>query len=251
MEKLYLTIDQGNSTAKMSLRHDDAVIGTAVTEKVTPDAVSALAQGRRLKGIIIASVAGYDSGLAESLRTLADNVIELTPYTPVPIEIDYVSRSTLGVDRIAAAVGACGIFPGRDIVVVDAGSAITIDYVDASGRFRGGNIAPGLDMQLQALHRFTARLPLVATPSAIGENPAVYGTDTPSAILSGCLMSMAGAVEYFRANATPGATDMAVAVTGGNGALLIPYLSHRDSVESEPHLVDNGLYRILRYNENI
>ncbi|MDE5786006.1 MAG: type III pantothenate kinase [Duncaniella sp.] len=251
MEKLYLTIDQGNSTAKMSLRSDDAVIASAVAEKVTPDAVAAFTGGRRLNGIIIASVAGYDAGLAESLRTVADNVIELTPFTPVPIGIDYTSQSTLGVDRIAAAVGACAIFPGRDIAVVDAGTAITIDYVDASGRFRGGNIAPGLDMQLQALHRFTARLPLVTAPAAPGGNPAVYGTDTPEAILSGCLMSMAGAVEYFRANAAPGANAMAVVVTGGNGPHIIPYLSHREDVVAEPHLVDNGLYRILRYNENI
>ncbi|MDE6484472.1 MAG: type III pantothenate kinase [Duncaniella sp.] len=250
MEKLYLTIDHGNSVAKMSLRRDDTLIASAAAEEVTPEAVSDFVGGRRLAGIIMASVAGYDSTLAESLRPLAGMVMELTPFTPVPIGIDYASRSTLGVDRIAAAVGAAAIFPRRDTVVVDAGTAITIDYLDASGTFRGGNIAPGLDMQLQALHRFTARLPLVASPAEVQSSPAVYGTDTPSAILSGCLLSMAGAVDYFRRHAAGRDADMAVVLTGGNGRLLAPYLSHCNPV-TEPHLVDNGLYRILRYNENI
>lgn len=248
MEKLYLTIDHGNSVAKMSLRSDEAFIARTAIDKVTPEAVTSFTAGRRLAGIIMASVAGYDTSLAEQLRPLADAVIELTPFTPVPIGIDYASRATLGVDRIAAAAGAAEIFPGRDTVVVDAGTAITIDYLDATGTFRGGNIAPGLDMQLQALHRFTARLPLVAAPAEDREEPAVYGTDTPSAILSGCLLAMAGAVDYFRRHAA--GDDMAVVLTGGNGHLLAPYLSHCHPV-TEPHLVDNGLYRILRYNENI
>ncbi|MDE5829838.1 MAG: type III pantothenate kinase [Duncaniella sp.] len=250
MKKLYLTIDHGNSVAKMSLRNgDNCVVATQTAPAVTAEVVSAFTGGRRMAGIIMASVAGYDTALADSLRPLADLVIEMTPFTPVPIAVDYASRSTLGVDRIAAAVGAADLLPHRDAVVVDAGTAITIDYLDSRGTFLGGNIAPGLDMQLQSLHRFTARLPLVTAPSEPVTPPAIYGTDTPSAILTGCLLSMAGAVDYFRSHVAAG-SDAAVVLTGGRGHLLAPYLSHCHVV-TEPHLVDNGLYRILRYNENI
>ncbi len=249
MEKLYLTIDHGNSSAKLSLHIGDKPVATSTVGRPTADAVRDLTGGRDLAGIILGSVAGYDSDLIPSLASMAPVVIELTPDTPLPIGIDYDSKATLGVDRIAAAAAAAEIFPGQDVIVVDAGTAVTVDHVDSTGTFRGGNIAPGLSLQLDSLHSHTARLPQVNIPRHPSPHPRLTGTDTPSAILAGCLTGIAGAVEYVARRIVPGSLP-AVVVTGGNSRLIAPYLADLNAV-TQPDLVDKGLYRILRYNENI
>lgn len=249
MEKLYLTIDHGNSSAKLALHCGDRLVASTASKCLSPEAVKEFAGDRQLAGIIVGSVAGYDRDIITALSRQASSVVELTPFTPLPIGIDYESQATLGVDRIAAAAAAAEMFPGRDVVVVDAGTAVTIDHVDPTGTFRGGNIAPGLSLQLDALHRHTARLPQVNVPTQTPDAPVLTGTDTPSAILAGCLVAIAGAVEYVARRIAPGTTP-AVVITGGNCRLIAPYLRDIDAV-TEPDLVDKGLYRILRYNENI
>ncbi|MBK6903040.1 MAG: type III pantothenate kinase [Saprospirales bacterium] len=67
----------------------------------------------------------------------------------------------MGKDRLAAAVGAWSFFPGKTCLVIDAGTCITSDVLSEDGIFKGGNISPGIDMRLKAMHTFTARLPLV------------------------------------------------------------------------------------------
>lgn len=243
---LYLTIDHGNSGAKYVLWEGGEIAGMTASAVLSAEVVTSLAAGRRLRGIILGSVADTDGDAVDAIARLADRMIILTADTPMPIDIDYGSRSTLGVDRIAAAAGAAGLFGRREMIVVDAGTAITIDHVDASGTFRGGNIAPGLTMQLEALHRFTARLPQVEYPENAPEwDGRFFGSDTASAITLGAIVAMAGAVEYCRRRL---GGDTLVVLTGGSAPLLARHID--GEVEVFPRLVDTGLYRILLYNEN-
>lgn len=242
----YLTIDCGNSGAKYVVREDGEIVGGAASVELSAETVATLAGGHPFDAAIIGSVARADADEIEAVRRQVRRLLVMTGDTPVPIGVAYGSRATLGVDRVAAAVGAAGLFGRRPMLVVDAGTALTVDYVDAEGTFRGGNIAPGLVMQLEALHRFTARLPEVARPDDPTEwDGCVIGTDTASAMMLGAIVSMAGAVEYCRRH-LPG--QPLTLLTGGSAELLARHIDGETRLC--PGLVDEGLYRILLYNED-
>ena len=145
----------------------------------------------------------------------------------------YASPSQLGADRWAAMVGARGIC-GQDCLVVCAGTATTIDRLDATGRFLGGVILPGFDLMRSALAGNTAQLPL-----AEGEW-CEFPANTMDAIVSGCLNAQLGAIERLFAplSNVPGACCL---LTGGAAPRLLPHL--RVPVRHEESLILEGLVR--------
>ena len=120
----------------------------------------------------------------------------------------YEEPGQLGADRWAALIGARHLHPDAPCLVVNAGTATTIDRLDADGMFRGGLILPGVDLMRTALAHHTARLPLAA--GDFQELP----NNTRAAIASGCLQATAGAIErMYRPLA--GAADAVCLLTGG------------------------------------
>lgn len=239
---MYITIDQGNSRVKYMAWAEDKPVALSRGERVTAGAVVALADGVRIDGMILCSVTDNDPMAIEELSRLTDRLILLSSFTPMPVEIGYSTPLTLGPDRIAAAAGAVAVTGHGGVAVVDAGTAITVDYVDEKCVFRGGNIAPGLRMQLRSLHELTARLPLVDVRPDAGDVP-LLGTDTISAIRSGVVGALAGHVEHVVAG-LPG--DTQVVITGGDASLIADAVSFKAIVD--PMLTSRGLYEILKYN---
>lgn len=159
--------------------------------------------------------------------------------TPIPLKIKYRTPHTLGSDRLAAAIGAQGEAPGRNILVIDAGSAITIDFVDADGHFWGGNISPGVKMRLTALHQQTSRLPLI---SKEGETPTL-GYDTETAIRSGVIRGICHEIDGYIYEFREKYPDVLVFLTGGDEKTLIGNIKNR--IFADKFLVAKGLNRIL------
>lgn len=241
----YLTIDQGNSGAKISLWDDTELVDTVIGARLTPSSVDNFVKGRHLSGAIYCSVVENNGPVINKLSHLARCVYRLNPSTPLPIKIDYSTPSTLGSDRVAAAVGAWCEFQGHDILVVDAGTAVTYDYVDATGTYRGGNIAPGITMELKALNQFTARLPLVPFPEDMASmRDTLLGRDTAEAITLGSVYSVVASIGYYRSRLPEGTV---VVLGGGCGHHLAPLCGF--DVHVDEHLVSKGLNRILLYNE--
>ena len=104
---------------------------------------------------IFSTVIDKDDELVAYLERNLRNLVSL------PIKVRYKTPETLGRDRLAAAVGANYLQPGKDLLVIDAGTAITYELVDASGSYLGGNISPGMTTRFRALNQFTKKLPLV------------------------------------------------------------------------------------------
>lgn len=169
----------------------------------------------------------------------------LNSTTPLPIKLDYKTPSTLGSDRVADACGAVSLHPGVPCLVIDAGTCITVDFVDAKGVYHGGAIMPGLRMNLQALHTFTAKLPLIDLEGV--EKAPVLGRSTEESILAGTLgatlLALAGYVALYKEKA-PG---LRVLLTGGDAEKLMA--SGTTGWEHVPHLTLIGLNEILIYNE--
>lgn len=241
----YLTIDQGNSEAKISLWEDTRLVDTVIEDRLTPASVEKFVAGRQLSGAIYCSVVQNNGPVINKLSHLSRCVYRLSPSTPLPIRTDYATPATLGADRIAAAVGAWSDFKGKDILVIDAGTAVTYDYVDSSGTYRGGNIAPGITMELKALNQFTARLPLVPFPEQMSElKGKLIGRSTAEAITLGSVYSVIASIDYYRKRLPEGT----VTVLGGGCGHHLASLCDFDTVVDE-NLVSKGLNRILLYNE--
>lgn len=247
--KTVLVIDQGNTLAKTSVFRDDVYICSEAFPKGDVEALMPILETFAPEAAIYSSVAKVDSAFVESVRKLlGGNLLLFSHNTPVPIKIDYRTPATLGLDRVAAAVAAAEIAPRQNVVVADAGTALTIDAV-ADSVFRGGNISPGISMRLKALAEFTARLPRVAPD---GELP-LFGRDTDSAIRCGAVRGAAAEVaQAARGFFAPNECHKII-ITGGDACFLADALPDASVFDSSvvPDLVARGLYRIYLHNENI
>ena len=194
---------------------------------------------------IVSSVIDLDAGYREAFASLGCPVLWFNSTTPVPLTIDYDTPETLGSDRLAAATGAWHEAPQRNMLVIDCGSAITIDFVDRNGHYRGGNIAPGIKMRLQALHNYTSRLPLVEKE---GELP-LLGHNTETAIRSGVIRGICHEIDGYIDEFKENYGDVLVFLTGGDEKSLKNNIKSR--IFADKYLVAKGLNRILRdyYNE--
>lgn len=243
---LNLTIDQGNSAAKLVVWRDNDPVDVLIEPHLTAEVVeNFLKPHPGLQAAIYCSVASRGQEVVEHLRRLLPRVMRLTSHVAVPIAIDYATPQTLGADRVAAAVGAWTRLPGKSLLVVDAGTAVTYDAVSADGHFLGGNIAPGMSMRLEALHRFTARLPRVKVPYTIDYKGQFLGNDTASAMILGAIYGIVGAISYYHRHLPEGTMTV---MTGGWANEISRLCDFPVTVD--PHLVSRGLNRILNYNEN-
>jgi len=164
----------------------------------------------------------------------------LLQWTDLPIQVQVQEPHRVGIDRLLNGVAANRLRrPDRPAVVVDVGTAITVDWVSAEGAFCGGAILPGLEMAAKALHRFTDLLPAVSFAQG-EEPPPVLGTYTEAAIRSGLFWGMLGAVrELIVRLAQQASVPPQVFLTGGAGALLAPQLG--PEVRYVPHLTLAGI----------
>jgi len=243
-----LTIDQGNSRTKAT--YFDGAGHVCVRNVYKSSDIECLLEDYDcypIDGVIYSSVGHVDVRLIESIRlSYPERLLVFTHHTPVGIKVRYRHSETLGSDRVAAAVGAAYLRAGESVLVVDAGTAITMDVVDSGREFCGGNISAGISLRMKALHEATASLPEVHKD---GEAPC-FGYDTETAIRSGALHGAAWEIEgaYRQANRDYGCDH--VILTGGDADILQQYLLLPEgTVSVEPDLVAIGLREILRRNE--
>ena len=242
-----ICIDAGNTLIKVALMEDSTVrslvsFPVANAQHVEFDTfISSLPQA---DACILSSVAAVDQKMIDVLSQKASFFMELTAATPVPIRNLYKTPETLGKDRLAAVVGAYSLFPGKDILVLDAGTALTIDFIDREGNYHGGNISPGLNMRFRALHQFTQNLPLQAQTcdyEAIGES-------TASAIVSGVQNGMVFEINYYIDHFVKKFPQLVTILTGGDGNFFVDKIEKH--IFAAPNLVFFGLEKIVEHNKN-
>lgn len=171
--------------------------------------------------------------------------LEIDYMTALPVKNEYGSPETLGMDRVCSAVGAWSRTGTGPLLVIDAGTAITYDYIDAAGTYRGGGIAPGIRLRFRALDEFTAALPLVEK-----EGPCdLVGDDTVTSIRSGVVN---GTVEEIRGIVSRyrelSGFDLPVFLTGGDAEFLGNHLKNINFVDS--NLLLYGVQAIIQHNNS-
>lgn len=237
-----LCIDQGNSSTKIAVFANDELLNFRAFENLDENCVAEIIDTYSIRHCILSSVTNEDVALSEFIKHKVEKFIFLDHQTPVPVEIRYDTPQTLGKDRLAAVVGASYLMPDKDLLVIDAGTAITYDFVDAKRIYHGGNIAPGVEMRLRALHEFTSKLPLV---TAQMESPFL-GTDTVSAIRSGVLYGIQFEINGYIDTLKIKYPELSVYLTGGSTFYF--YTKLKSAIFAEKNLVLIGLNRILQFN---
>jgi type III pantothenate kinase len=193
-----------------------------------------------------------DKAIVSSVRDTPEFIIDMAtlgiPYVQIlshnmklPFKNEYETPETLGPDRIAAVAGACYHFPGKRVLVIDAGSAVKYDYI--SGKtYKGGNISPGLSMRFRALHRFTGKLPLASTT----EKYRSPGRSTMEAITAGVINGLIYEINEYIRTFEKKYVNFKVILTGGDSGYLKEKISHQ--ITYMPDIVLDGLNYILEYN---
>ena len=239
-----LVFDLGNSYGKIAVCEGSSVVEASTYEKITSREIAYFhARYAGLKGAIVSSVVNYSREIIDYLSNLYNICIELDHATPIPLENMYKTPDTLGYDRIAAAVGAYTICPGKNVLVIDAGTAITYDIVTSRGEFLGGNISPGLEIRFKSLNKYTNRLPHLERPD---EKPPLVGSSTRVAIQSGVVNGLLFEIEGFISAISKNYPKLKVVLTGGDANYFVGKLKSSIFVDLNLNLI--GLNRILEHN---
>ncbi len=239
-----LVIDFGNTRCKFYFFEGDHLSNTIIFDNRDADfseKVLMIVNNSKINNAILSSV-GEGSEMLTDLLSSCCNLIVLGFNTSIPISNSYDHPEQLGNDRLAAAVGASVLFPGRDAMVVDAGTAITYEFIEAGKRYLGGCISPGIGLRFASLHEHTAKLPLLQ-PSPVSKK---IPTDTQSAINNGVINGVLAEIEWFVAYSKQKFNNPAIIFTGGDTIFLAGKL--KNTIFAEPNLVAIGLNRILQYN---
>lgn len=237
-----LCIDQGNSGVKLAVFNNDQLLYEDRFPELTLEILQELFQKYSVQSGILSAVIDLPFEIIQFLTENCRQFIELNHLTPVPVDNRYETPETLGKDRLAAVVGAVSLQPDNDLLVIDAGTAITYDFVDAKGAYFGGNIAPGMDLRLKALHVFTGKLPL----AEIDVQPPLLGVNTISAIQAGVfhgiVFEMNGYIDTLKVKYP----KLSIFLTGGGSIFFENNI--KSPIFAVKNLVLIGLNRILQFN---
>jgi type III pantothenate kinase len=238
---LKLIIDIGNTAVKAAIFDDKKLISSAVLNNCTLENLLIFVGEKTISHAIISSVKSVDTDLEKIIQHFDAHF--LNENTLLPITIDYKTPNTLGKDRIAVIVGVSFSFPKQDVLVLDAGTCLTIDFINKEKVYKGGRISPGIRMRYKALNQFTSNLPL----SKFSESSMLMGDDTSSSIISGVQQGILAEVREIINIYRMENKDTIIAVTGGDCFFFEKEL--KSSIFANPFLVMEGLNEILDYNE--
>lgn len=237
-----LVLDFGNTLSKYAIFDHDGI--REIVSAREPSLTRIMEFARKYRGIshcILSSVIEYPDEIRSFLSKSFD-FIELNSDTPVPLTNLYRTPFTLGKDRLAAAVAGACLFPNRDVLVINAGTCITYEFVNRGGEYLGGAISPGMEMRFKALNTFTGKLPLLSFTGEF-EFP---GDSTEKSIQTGVLSGIIAEMEAHEAFLRRKYPELKVILSGGDLIYFDKQL--KISIFAFPNIVLHGLNQILELN---
>ena len=240
-----LIIDVGNTVAKLAVFENNKLIHKEVVEAIQLEerVLTIKVEFPKIKKAIISSVAklrGNDFFMVKNNF----NLLILDAALKFPFKNLYSTPKTLGVDRLALICGAVNEFPKKNVLVIDAGTCITFDFVNSKSEYLGGAISPGIRMRYKALNNLTANLPLLET-----EMPSHFiGNSTKNSINSGVIYGVLNEIDGVINAYKEEFSDLTVILTGGDSNFLSKQL--KSSIFANSNFLLEGLNFILKYNSD-
>jgi len=240
-----LIIDIGNTATKLAVFQSDKIIEvrTVATIDILAEVEKLRHSFPELQKGLLSAVSTVDKLQLETLQKLLPITI-LEPSMQMPFKNSYKTPLTLGVDRLALMAAAVDQCPKSNVLVIDAGSCITFDFMDADQNYLGGAISPGIEMRYKSLETFTSNLPLLQ--KKIPRNQIGNSTETSihSGVINGLLYEMEGAIKAYQ-NKYP---DLTVILTGGDADFLCKQF--KISIFANSNFLLEGLNFLLEFNSN-
>ncbi len=240
-----LIIDIGNSAAKLAVFHQNEMIDMVYDTNHALEKLDNICERYAIRKGILSSVIHMNDIISSQLKRLDFPLLKLDYKTPLPITNLYRTPKTLGSDRIAAVVGAYTRFPGRDILVMDAGTALTYEFIDHNGCYHGGNISLGKYTRIKALSAYCDKLPVINPDGDIPE----FGYSTETAIRAGVIHGIELEITGYILQMQKKYPDLLVFLTGGDEFSFDTNL--KNIIFADKFLVLKGLNRILDYNDKM
>lgn len=237
-----LIIDIGNTKTKIALFSNNEIVHhVSYFNAETSNIAEEIKQAKADKAIISA-VREIDKEIEKAIENKGIECLRFDHETCVPVKNKYKTPNTLGYDRLASVIGAYSNNKGRNILVIDAGTCITYDFINKEGEFLGGNISPGVEMRLEAMHTMTSKLPRV---DKIGDVPSM-GYDTETAIRAGVMKGIEYEIRGYVEEMTKKYGDVLCFLTGGEHFSFDTKL--KNTIFADNFLLTKGLNYILNYN---
>ncbi len=238
-----LLIDQGNTTTKYVVVQDDEIVAEHTLANIDFEVLKKLAADSEIKNTLVSSVREeYNKVSAELKGILGKNIYFFDDSLSLPVNNLYTTPKTLGRDRMAGVCGAVKLFPNAHCLVIDAGTCITYDFIDAEKNYHGGSISPGLEMRLKAMHTFTGKLPL-APLEWVND---FIGNSTQTALQTGVAYGVVNEINGFINRYTQRWGNITIIMCGGNTDFLAKRCE--SEIFAAPKLVTIGLNQILKHN---
>jgi type III pantothenate kinase len=219
----------------------DVLLADRVISTQTVHGLEGLFAEYNLEQAAVCSVRAEEPSIISDISQRVPTLV-VSHLVHLPFTTRYLTPETLGTDRLAVLAGVATLYPGQDVLVVDAGTCITYDFMDQEAVHHGGGISPGIDMRFKALNHFTGKLPLVSSSAS-----PLLGITTEGSIASGVLNGVLSEVEGIVAQYRSDHQRQRTILTGGDAALIAPKL--KTQIFAAPNLVLYGLNSILRLNE--
>ncbi len=248
-EKMFLLLDIGNTYIKAAVSDGSKIIEF---EEFTTDLELEAKKkwfDKKFSKVLVTCVNFQNFNKLKPF--LSSFQVELISHqTPIPITNNYENPQTLGIDRLMNAVAASGIFPQKNVLIIDAGTAIKFDYLDQEGKYLGGAISPGIKLRLMALHQFTDQLPKIKMEEIRSQkNYKMIGVNTKSAMLSGVINGCLHEIEARVSSVNDFFENYEIILTGGDAVFFAEKM--KNPIFVRPNLPLYGLQEILNYRKNI
>ena len=238
-----LIIDVGNTKVKLAIfDNQKCVKKTSSTHKNILNKIEKLLKGySEIKKAIISSVGSVSDDDLKQLENRFKLLI-LNRSTKIPFKNCYETPTTLGVDRIALVSASVNKYPDNNVLIIDAGTCVTYDFIDSQNNYFGGAISPGIRLRYKSLHNLTANLPLLDTKPP----KALIGNSTAESIHSGIINGILKELDGIVAEYEKKYQDLTVILTGGDAKFLSKQL--KSSIFANSNFLLEGLNFILEFN---
>ncbi len=234
-----MVVDAGNTFIKVGVFKNKSLEKKEVFD--SRDALKHFMLQTPIEHLMISSVK-WDASEIASWSTATGLKLVFDSALSLPIQNLYATPTTLGADRLAAVCGAWQLFPNQDCLVIDIGTCINYEYITEAGAYHGGAISPGVKMRFEAMHHFTARLPLAAPTETFPLSGTTTLSCLQSGVMNGVLEEIKGVIFRYK-NQSPG---IRVILCGGDVHFFENHL--KPSIFVAPDLVLMGLNSILLQN---
>lgn len=237
-----LVIDVGNSAVKLAVFDGFKLVSVTKESKTRlVSTVKSLIKKFKISDTIISKVGRLSPQTTDKISHLT-NLIVLSSDTLLPFQNCYKTPETLGVDRLALAAAAVLHYPHQNVLVIDAGTCVTYDFVNENHQYLGGAISPGLTMRYKAMHTFTEKLPLLKPSST---NMLIGGT-TLESMHTGAFVGILNEIDGFISTYKSNYPNLTVILTGGDAKILGNQL--KNSIFANSNFLLEGLNSILEFN---